>query len=306
MRLGFALPQVGSMAGPDALVSVAQKAESVGYDSVVVLDRILAPVNPRAPYPASADGTLPEAFQTVLDPLESLAFVAAQTSRVALETSILNIPFYNPVLLARRLTTLDVLSKGRVRVGFGMGWSPDEFQAVNAPEKGRGERADEFLEALKAIWTTNPVEYLGKHFQVPKSIINPKPVQKPHPPIYLAAYSPPALRRTARFADGWNPGGVPVDGMRQMLAGIQGMAKEAGRDPSAIELIVRANVYVVDGASDDKRGISVGSPEQIGQDIAAVRELGAAEVQFDVNFSPTVKSLEDVLAYTERIRSLAG
>ena len=192
MRLGFALPQIGPVAGPDALLTVARRGEDLGFDSLWVLDRILYPVSPRAPYPVG-DGTLPDLYRTVLDPLETLTFAAAHTRRVALGTSILNLPWYNPVLLARRLTTLDVLSGGRLRVGFGIGWSPDEYEAAGTPWKERGKRADELIEALKTIWASDPVEFQGQYYRIPKSFIGPKPIQKPHPPIYMAAYTPPAM-----------------------------------------------------------------------------------------------------------------
>src|ERR1044071_5664693 len=122
MRFGFALPQIGSSAGPQALVRVARRAEDLGFDSLWVLDRILWPVHPRAPYPIG-DGSLPDQYKNVLDPVETLTFAAAQTSRIALATGVLNLPWYNPVLLSRRLTTLDILSRGRLRVGFGIGSS---------------------------------------------------------------------------------------------------------------------------------------------------------------------------------------
>jgi len=129
MRFGFALPQVGSEAGPEALVMVAKRAEDLGFDSLWVLDRILWPVNPRTPYPLG-DGSLPVQYKNVFDPVETLTFVAAHTNRIALATGVLNLPWYNPVLLARRLTTLDILSSGRLRMGFGIGWSPDEYEAA--------------------------------------------------------------------------------------------------------------------------------------------------------------------------------
>jgi probable F420-dependent oxidoreductase len=182
---------------------MAQRAEA-RYDSVWTVERVLWPVKPQTPYAASPDGSLPEPYKYVLDPLDALTFAAAHTNRVALGTSVLDIPYYNPVMLARRLATIDVLSKGRLRVGLGLGWSQDEMDAVGADMKQRGARADEFLQVLKAIWTTNPVEFRGKFFQVPKSYIGPKPVQKPHPPIYLAAFAPPALKRLAR----WQTGGT--------------------------------------------------------------------------------------------------
>ena len=131
MRFGFALPQVGSGVGPEALITVAKRAEDLGFDSFWVLDRILWPGNPREPYPIG-DGLLPVKYKSVLDPLGTLTFAAAHTRRAALGTSVLNLPWYNPVLLARQLTTLDILSGGRLKVGFGVGWSQDEYQAAGA------------------------------------------------------------------------------------------------------------------------------------------------------------------------------
>ena len=127
MKLGFNLPQLGPAATPEAMVRAAKRAEELGYDSLWVTDRVLFPVEPQTPYMGSPDGSLPEAYKIVLDPLESLTYVAAHTTRIALGTSILDLPYYNPVMLARRLTTLDVLSGGRLRLGLGLGWSKDEF-----------------------------------------------------------------------------------------------------------------------------------------------------------------------------------
>src|ERR1700730_5740675 len=194
MRLGFALPNVGPVATAEAVFKVAQRAEALGFDSLWTIDRLLYPVKPQSPYPVTPDGLLPEPYKHVLDPLEALTFAAAQTKKITLGTSVLDIPYYNPVMLARRLTTLDFLSGGRLRVGFGLGWSKDEMDASGADMKQRGAMADEFLEVLKAIWTTNPAEFHGKFYQLPKSYINHQPVQKPHPPIYLAAFAPPAMK----------------------------------------------------------------------------------------------------------------
>jgi probable F420-dependent oxidoreductase len=238
MRFGFALPQIGSAAGPEALVLVAKRAEDLGLDSVWVLDRILWPINPRAPYPIG-DGSLPVRYKNVLDPLEALTFAAAHTSRIALGTGVVNLPWYSPVLLARRLTTLDVLSAGRLRIGFGIGWSPDEYEAAGVTWQERGKRADESINALKRIWTTDPVDFQGKYYRIPKSFIGPKPLQKPHPPIYMAAFTPSALNRVATEADGWFPVGIPLSGVGAMFDEIKTMAKNAGRDPAALELLLR-------------------------------------------------------------------
>jgi len=301
MRLGFVLPQVGAMAGSTALVTVAQRAEAIGFDSLWVTDRLLFPLHPRASYPASADGVLPDPYKTVLDPLSALTYVAAYTSRVRLGTSILDIPFYNPVVLARQLTTLDVLSGGRLAVGLGLGWSPDEFEAAGADPRRRGRRADEFLQVLKAVWTTDPVEFAGEFFRVPKSVIGPKPVQVPHPPIYLAAYSPGAMARTARFANGWNPAGVPLQGMGEMMAGIRAMAEAAGRDPAELGLIVRANCHITEEPITGERFIYTGTPQQIAADVQATEQLGAEELFFEVQYSPGVATVADILDRMEAL-----
>ena len=306
MRLGFNLPQIGPAAGPEAIVRVAQRAEELGYDSVWVTERLLYPIEPQTPYMATPDGSLPEAYKTVLDPLEALTFVAGQTSRVALGTSILDMPYYNPVMLARRLTTLDVLSGGRLRLGLGLGWSKDEFDAVGASMKARGRRADEFISVLKAIWTTDPVEFQGEFYQIPKSVILPKPVQKPHPPIYLAAFNPAGLKRTATMANGWLPAGLPPDAMKQMIAGLSDMAQQAGRDPNELEVVVRANILVTDEGLGEDRWIFTGSSEQIKSDIAATREVGVAEIHFDPSVSPDGVSVDGFLSRMEQMRELAG
>lgn len=304
MRFGFALPQVGTAIGPGGLVSVAKRAEELGFDSLWVLDRILWPVNPKAPYPIG-DGSLPVQYRNVLDPLETLTFAAAHTRRIALGTSILNLPWYNPVLLARRLTTVDVLSAGRLRVGFGIGWSPDEYEAAGVTWEERGKRADELLQALKQIWTTDPVEFHGKYYRIPKSVIGPKPVQKPHPPIYMAAYTPSAMRRVATQASGWFPVGIPLSGIGPMFEGIKKMAQEAGRDPSGLELIVRANVEIHNTFIEKDRIDFTGTLEQIAEDVTIARKVGAAEIVVDVQFSPGVETAEHIIARMEELWRVA-
>lgn len=304
MRFGFALPQIGSTAGPEALVRVAKRAEDLGFDSLWVLDRILWPVSPRAPYPIG-DGSLPVQYKSVLDPVETLTFAAAQTSRIALATGVLNLPWYNPVLLARRLSTLDILSRGRLRVGFGIGWSPDEYEAAGAPWQDRGKRADESIEVLKKIWTTDPVEFEGKYYRIAKSFIGPKPVQKPHPPIYMAAFTPSAMKRVAAEANAWLPVGIPLSGVGAMFDAIKKMAKEAGRDSSALELIVTAGVEIHKKPIEKERTEFSGSIEQICEDFAAARKLGAAEIAIYAQFLRPGETAEELIGRMEEFWRIA-
>lgn len=229
MRIGSSLPHLGPATSPRTILEAAQHAESLGYDSLWACDRLFYPVKPQTQYAATRDGSLPSAFQRVFDPLAALTFATAHTTRIALGTSVLDLPYYNPLVLARQLTTLDVFSAGRLRVGKGLGWSKDEFEAAGASRSDRGRRADEFLQLLKAIWATNPVEFHGTYYHVPRSPIEPKPVQRPHPPIYLAAYA---------------PAGLPVSQMAAMIDQLRDTARNAGRDPASLEVIVRANLYL--------------------------------------------------------------
>jgi probable F420-dependent oxidoreductase len=304
MRISFAIPNIGPVATPEGVSKVAQRAEALGYDNLWTIERLLWPVKPQTPYPVTPDGSLPEQYKHALDPLETLTFAAAQTKKIGLGTSVLDIPYYNPAMLARRLTTLDYLSNGRVRLGLGLGWSKDEMDAAGASMKERGARADEFIQVLKAIWTTNPVEFHGRFYQVPKSYVGPKPVQKPHPPIYMAAFAPAALNRIARLADGWNPVAIPSEGMAQMFGSIKEMAKAAGRDPSTLEMIVRANLQVSDKPFGKDRFIFSGTKEQIQEDIVDCQRIGASEIDFDPTFSPEGSTLEGWLSLLEDMRRL--
>jgi probable F420-dependent oxidoreductase len=297
------LPNLGPLGGPDALIRVAQRAEALDYHSAWVADRLLYPVAPRTPYPATPDGSLPEYFKRCLDPVEALTFVAGHTRRITLGTSVLNMPFYNPVVLARRLATLDLLSGGRARVGLGQAWSADELEAAGADPKARASRGDEFIAVLKAMWGPDPVEFRGQHFRVARSIVGLKPVQPPRPPIYLAGYVPRALQRTASLADGWLPANLPIAAMGQMAPQIQGLVRNAGRDSAHFEIIYMAGAQVTSGAVEEaKRGPLHGSPAQVRADVARLRDLGVAEV---IGWSGG-DTLDAMLGSLERFREAVG
>ncbi len=292
MRLGFFLPQMGPWAAPESLTRVATEAEALGYDSLWASERTLVPVEPKVPH---RSGKFPDVLLRVLDPLESLTFVAAQTSRIALGTSVLVLPWYNPLLLARRLTTLDVLSNGRLRVGLGIGWSAEEYEAAATPWEDRGKRFEEALAAIKTIWTTDPVEFEGDFYSIPRSYIGPKPVQKPHPPIYIGAFTPAARARVARHADAWHPSIMPLDQIPALFEEIKALAADAGRDPATLGLVIRRMIELHDEPLGDDRADFAGSAEQIARDMAAARDLGADELILDVTFDPGVKGLPDIL-----------
>jgi Luciferase-like monooxygenase len=170
--------------------------------------------------------------------------------------------------------------------------------------KGRGARADEFLRVLKAIWTTDPTEFRGQYYTLPKSHIGPKPAQKPHPPVYLAAFAAGALNRIGRLAEGWNPEGIPVAGMKQMFDSVKTMARQAGRDSSKLQLIVRANVEIHDKPRATDGTIFTGTLHQIGEDVDACKAIGAHEIHFDPTFTAGGQQIDRWIALMEQLRKL--
>jgi probable F420-dependent oxidoreductase len=300
MRIGIALPHIGPQATPDTLIRAAWRAEALGYDTLWVLERELYRLRPRTPYWGSADGRLPEPYQRVFAPLETLAFVAAYTNRIGLGTSVLDMPFYNPLILARQLATLDVLSEGRLRVGLGQGWM-EEFEATGASLEDRGRRADEFIRVLETVWGDDPVSFEGECFRIPSSIVLPKPAQRPRPPIYLAAFAPAAVARVGRLAAGWNPARIPAAEMARTMDTIRATARAAGRDPDRLELIVRANLEVTEAPLGDGRAIFAGSLDEIEEDVRAVHAIGATELFFDPNFSADSATADGYFRHLERM-----
>jgi probable F420-dependent oxidoreductase len=304
MKSGVMLPSVGAGCGPTELVRAAQRAEELGYANLWVTERLLYPVEPRSAYPATPDGAMPAYFQHALTPIEALTYVAAQTRRIGLGTSVVLMPLHNPIMLARQIATLDLLSGGRARVGLGQGWSLDELEAGGAAVGQRGRRADEYVQLLKTIWTTDPAEFAGQHYSLPKSILQPKPLQRPHPPIYLAAYVPSALNRIARLADGWMPSGVPLAAIGPMMEQVRCEASQAGRDPSALELLVWAPIDLRNRPAGPDRPDWVGTLDEIRQDVETARGLGVSEIIFEPGYATGELSLESYFSLLDQLRPL--
>jgi len=302
MKVGCTLPQSGALASRENLIRVARRAEELGYDSVWVFERLLWPVNPRDPYPPSRDGSWPANFQNVFDPIETLTFVAAHTRNVRLGTSVLVLPYHQPILLARRLATLDVLSEGRLEICGGVGWSRDEFEAAGVTFERRGARADELLEALIAIWTRDPVSFEGQFYHIPESKIGPKPVQQPRPPIYLAGFGQYTFDRIAKFADGWNP--AVVQDFESFEAGVnqlQETAARAGRAPMEVTLL--AVPFVMESSFGHVRRPLTGTLDELREDIKRLGRIGVTHIIFSIPemaFAPS-QTIDPALARLEQL-----
>jgi probable F420-dependent oxidoreductase len=285
--LGFGLPVSGRWATPDTMRRTARRAEELGYASLWTFQRVLFP----------ADGALGPSHRSVLDPIVALALVAGHTDRIGLGTATICAPFTAPALLAKALTSLDVVSGGRLTVGLGMGWLPQEYAAAGVPYERRGARMDEYLRCLEALWTQDPVEFAGEFYTVPRSHVGPPPVQRPHPPVLLGAAAAPALRRAGRLAQGWIAGSQhDLATLGASIETVRDGAREAGRDPDGVRIVVRGVVDLVDDDPGGQRRPLHGTREQVLDDLAALGAQGVTEVFLDLNLSPRVDA-----EYAERV-----
>jgi probable F420-dependent oxidoreductase len=294
---------MGSVASAENIAFAARYGESEGFDSLWVIDRILWPSEPQTPYPPSPDGSWPEIYQNVIDPISTLTYVAGLTQRIKLGTGIIDMLYQNPLLLANRLAALDNLSKGRLLLGLGLGHSKDEFDAAGVPFEKRGERADEFLQVLNKVWYDDTVEHHGKYYTIPKSVIGPKPFQQKIP-IYLAGFSPKALERViSSDAKGWI--GIPqldYDAFKQGQELLNKAAKEHGRDPQSIEYPVLLFPEVSEKSLGSDRLSMNGSIKQIAEDILNLEKLGVSHINLVFDFGSVANDLEKRLSLAKQIK----
>ena len=276
MQIGFGIPVSGSWATPANVVEISRKAEDLGYASLWSFQRTVYP----------ADNSIAAPYRSVHDPLAVSAYVAAVTERIRIGIAIVNLPFYAPIVLAKTLTSIDLLSDGRLDAGLGLGWNPDEFAAAGVPMERRGSRAEEFLDCLRAIWTQDPVEHHGEFYDVPRGHVDPKPVQRPHPPILLGGSADAALRRVGRMADGWiSASRFEAAKVPGAIETIRSAAREAGRDPDHLRVVIRGSVKVRDA---DGETPLTGTLDKIRRDMTAYADAGATELFVDLNFDEEI------------------
>lgn len=308
MKYGFTLPGRGLLATPEHFQAIAQKGEELGYDALFTGDHILVPRDIASRYPYTEGGDFPGAASgEYMEQLALLGFLAGITSTVRLVTSVIIVPHRNPLIAAKALATLDVLSRGRLVVGVGVGWMREEFEALNLPPfEERGAVTDEYIRAYKELWTSDAPHFEGKYVSFDNIHFLPKPVQKPHPPIWVGGESRPALRRTAELADGWYPLGsnptFPMGTPEQLAAGLERLASYArrfGRDPSEIETIYRTHQFELTGsAAGSDRPSFIGSAEQIADDVRQYEQMGVSALVLD--FQRQTEDLDEMLDRMER------
>jgi probable F420-dependent oxidoreductase len=276
MDLGVALPTSGRLASPANIVRIAQEAERLGYAAVWTYERLLRPMA-ALPGPDGSMRRIPEQYRLTYEPLETLSYVAGRTDRVKLGTSVIDALLHPPVVLARRFATLDQFSGGRVVAGLGQGWMPQEFETANVPMDRIGAGMDEVVAAMRACWGPDPVAYEGRFHRIAPSELNPKPVQE-RIPVLLGATTPAGARRAGRIADGLNPIAFSAEVVPALAATFRQAAEEAGRDPSGLSVVVRANVPLSREPLGGDRPFLGGSPRQVAEDVARLGPAGVDQV----------------------------
>jgi probable F420-dependent oxidoreductase len=288
LRVGIGVPHYGPDSSAATMGRFATEAEDLGYASLWVLERTL---RPRGPVKTSAttSAVLPASFARVFAPLETLAYIAALTKRIRLGTSVLDALLHPPASLARRVATLDNLSSGRVLLGLGQGWMPEEYLASGVPLTRRGAGFEEYIAALRACWAPDPVHFEGRFFVIPESDLGPKPVQPGGPPIYIGAMAGPAIDRAGRIADGFNPDGLDLDhfaptweALRAQIDRYQASVVVAGRPAGDGRILVRANVHLADVDGVEGSLLS-GTPREISDGIHRLADWGVDEAFIDMS-----------------------
>ena len=302
MEFGVSLPGRGPLATPDSILEIATRADALGFDSLFVTDHVVLPASmARSVYPYSSTGQLPGgAAQDYLEPLAVLGWLAHATKRIRIGTSVLVVPYRNPVVTAKMLATIDRLSNGRVILGAGVGWLREEFEALAAPPfEARGAVTDEYLRLMRAAWTTDPVRFEGKHYTVRDVHALPKPAQPKGIPIWIGGHTDAAVKRAATLGDAWHPIALRPPGLllpaeyATRVKQLHAWAQRAGRDPKAVTLTLRVPMEVRAKTAKTPAGdrpMFQGTAADIRDDLRAYETLGVRHVIFDAAH-PDLKSV---------------
>jgi probable F420-dependent oxidoreductase len=298
MDFGLHLPASTGTVKAEDLVRFAQQAEALGFYCLTVADHVIVPRDISVPYPYTVDGKYPGTGYH-LETLVTIGFLAGATTRIRFATSVMIAPYRNPVVTAKMLASLDVLSNGRIIVGLGVGWMKEEFENLKAPAyEERGRVTDEYIRAFRELWSSDNPTFHGKHCQFSNIVFLPKPVQKPGIPIWIGGHSRRALRRAGELGDGWHPiGGVPTiplepEDVKNDFAMLASYAQKAGRDPKSIRVALKGSLFDKEKKIDGRRRRFMGSAEEIAGDIRDYRAAGVDTMIFDVRRPSINETLE--------------
>ena len=316
MEFGFGVPSRGPLASLDNIVSLAQQGESMGFDIVSVSDHIVVPTTIDSIYPYNESGEfVSSASGEYMEQLATISYLAGITSTIKLLTSVMVLPHRSPVLAAKILSTIDVLSRGRLIVGVGVGWMREEFDAIGAPSYAeRGAVGNEYLRAFKELWTSDNPSFEGKYCSFSNIAFAPKPVQQPHPPLWIGGESPPALRRAAQLGDAWYPicsnPRFPVGTFAQLgdyMGRVRANAEAADRDTATLDFAYSVNWYddtQAQQGDDGDRRLLTGDPQQVAADIQRIQDMGVNHLMLNFPADSLDATLKGMDRFANKVKPL--
>lgn len=255
MKFGIAFANIGPFVDPDGAAELARAAEEAGFESLWTVEHVVVPAGYASTYPYSPDGRMPGRDDSPIpDPLIWLTYVAAVTTTLHLGTGILILPQRNPVVLAKELATLDQLSRGRLELGVGVGWLEEEFDAIGVPFASRARRTDEYVAAMRALWTEPEATFHGEFVDFERCIVSPRPSRPV--PVHVGGHTEAAARRAGRLGDGFFPARGSHDELAHLFELARATAREHGRDPAAIEMSTGGNGALGERALDEVKALA--------------------------------------------------
>ncbi len=310
MRYAVKLPQVGTNLNGRDILRFAQGAERMGFDILSVGDHVVFPERITTAYPYATTGRHPsESAPNYVEAMTLLSYVAGATSTIKLLTGVLIVPYRHPVLVAKMIASLDYLTQGRVIFGIGVGWMKEEFEVLGFSYEHRGALTDEMVEIYKTLWTQERPAFKGRFFQFDELRFSPKPVQKPHPPIWIGGNTRLAMRRAARGAQGWFPVHMSSDEMQPMIQELRAMTVEAGRKPGEIEVCLGSSLEFADRPVTpdiSRRLFGDGDPRRMIAELRALADMGVGAVHFDFRTRDVSARLELMERFMAEVRPHAS
>ena len=244
MKFGIVPINLGEFTDPQVLIPFVHKAERLGYESVWTAEHVIIPKHYDSVYPYNPSGKVPfRPDASIIDPLVALTFIAAATSRLRLGTGVNILPQTNPLYLAKWASSIDHLSQGRLMLGLGIGWLQEEFAAIGVPFAQRGKRSDEYLAALKAVWTGQEVDFQGEFVRWQGFQMRPAPAQAGGVPLVIGGVSAPAIRRTVRHGNGWYVIGKDLDEYRAHMRALDDECRRQDRNRAELEITAYWDYY---------------------------------------------------------------
>lgn len=308
MEIALSIPRLPD---GDGIRRFCQRAEELGFEAVLAGDHIVLPTEGTDQYPYTADGSFSRpSDEPFLETMTMLGYMAACTSTIKLGSTVIILPYRNPVVQAKMFASLDVLTNGRMICGVGVGWLEKEFDTLGVPYAERGPMSDEFLQIFKTLWTEAEPHFHGRFYQIDGIQFYPKPVQQPHVPIWIGGHTRRALRRTAKFGDCWHTTRQTPDFVAQNLPYLRQQIERAGRDPASISISLKRSLHFTDlgeseGASVRTGGLVIGTTQEVIDDVYYCRELGIDQLTYDFRVDGTDASLEVMEHLADRVLPVA-